>query len=717
MALNEANRFRAARACQRCHLKRVKCDAMVHGLPCTRCQEIGNDDCVLMQSKRGTYLRTRSRWSRSQNAQGVTMEPPSNTNPHHCPSPGPRRTSAPGLTTSSRRPGRHNEIPTSESAPSNTGDREPSVNHSRPSLSPTNAVSVSAVHQSNTEAATFPNPGFAGSPDSTHDKVSWITMFDKFFDDLSQDRSSVVDKCSITYLGESFPLAMVLEEVNDGRRPRLHHAGPPISEPSVAIEPSGSKHPPHMLPEDIAYLEAKGAFTFPNPDILDRLITTFLSRVYPLYPIVSRQEFLRQYETDDVPAMLLHMVCSIAATFCDLSLIHRAGFDNRLEARHAYYSKAKVLFEIGYETDKIVQLQSAVLMTFWGGGPIHHWNYFSWTGTAVTIAESLGIHRSMADTNMHAGDRSLLKRLWWTLLIRDAHCQSLVGRPFRINQQQVDIEPLTSEDFADDMQSPEFFSHPLRLTYGLYQIHMSKLCLILKDIVNTRLKPGRLTPRMTELYDSLRRWRAELPPELQWTDSDPNLDVFPLALCSMYNHHLILLHQDRPFSAPISDRGDASALLVESIPSPEVVSQGLFLAEAVFFTQMKSSEPMVAHFGRAALNSCQMLWNAVLDSWDASPWIQKLFHNLVERLGLPTGQGVKPLSDMSDQSTRDVSGPGDLADDVWAQFPTLSPFLDMVQDGGTLSNWVEFPIFSGSMDMMEPVQGCHSQPSRSDFGS
>jgi hypothetical protein len=64
-----------------------------------------------------------------------------------------------------------------------------------------------------------------------------------------------------------------------------------------------------MLPEDIAALEAKGIFEAPEKSILDALVSVFLDRVFPLYPIVNRQEFQQQYQANKVPWILLHAVC------------------------------------------------------------------------------------------------------------------------------------------------------------------------------------------------------------------------------------------------------------------------------------------------------------------------------------------------------------------------------------------------------------------------
>src|SRR3954453_12340912 len=54
---NSTVRCRAAKACRRCNEKRVKCDALERGTPCTRCAQRNEVDCVLIQSRRGIYTR------------------------------------------------------------------------------------------------------------------------------------------------------------------------------------------------------------------------------------------------------------------------------------------------------------------------------------------------------------------------------------------------------------------------------------------------------------------------------------------------------------------------------------------------------------------------------------------------------------------------------------------------------------------------------------
>src|SRR5581483_11404524 len=98
------------------------------------------------------------------------------------------------------------------------------------------------------------------------------------------------------------------------------------------------------------------------------------------------------------------------------------------------------------------------------------------------------------EANLKQEDVNLLRRIWWVLAIRDASCAALIGRPFRINMYYCDTEMLTLENFSDELEDPEFAQHPLRDIFGLYQIQMAKLSLILRQIVTQKydVKNGRL---------------------------------------------------------------------------------------------------------------------------------------------------------------------------------------------------------------------------------
>jgi hypothetical protein len=59
-----AGRKRAAFACKPCNVRRLKCDAVESGWPCSRCRSLGRQsDCELHQSRRGKYAFRRRCWA------------------------------------------------------------------------------------------------------------------------------------------------------------------------------------------------------------------------------------------------------------------------------------------------------------------------------------------------------------------------------------------------------------------------------------------------------------------------------------------------------------------------------------------------------------------------------------------------------------------------------------------------------------------------------
>lgn len=539
-------------------------------------------------------------------------------------------------------------------------------------------------------------------------------MFNHFLDGQQSNRRDVIDKSSITYLGEQFPLALVLEDLQDGGRTKLHHAGPPLGHAQTPSDRHlDNSHPAHLLPEDMNCLMSKHSLEYPEATLYDELMQTFVDVVFPMYPIVSRDEFIDQYKSRQLPWILLQSACFAAATHCPITVLNRAGFPGRRQARFLFYRKAKALFDTGYESNKIVILQSVMLLSMWGGSPNNYWNFYSWTSTAVTIAETLGMHRSIAGANMEAKDRSLLKRIWWVLVIRDAFCTSLVGRPLRINLEQCDAEMLTLEDFEHDIRSLEMVQHHLTYTFAHYQIQASKLSLILHQIVMTRFIPGLKKYTTAFLQDSLESWRKEVPPEIEWSRDPMGNNLFASCLSVLFDHHLILAHLGCSLSqtstglssgAGFDQHSDMAAQRISTVGSSIVVKsqalqvphetfQGVFLAGVVSYTQMRSTNAMTAQLGYSNLNNSKMVLHNVLEAWDAVPWITTLFERLSAML-----QKKQAISG-------DVAFAQGSSDAQGDQLDTNDLFSGQDIDYGICSPWQANPMLNALFDFSEDFAG------------
>ncbi|TIA12458.1 hypothetical protein D6C80_06835 [Aureobasidium pullulans] len=365
------NRCRAAKACRRCNELRVKCDASERGTPCTRCENKNEPDCTLIQSRRGIYPRKSRRIGEDDTNTGRSRDKngPQESNGSsslqttiglgnaldsvsgndmgivRIGSETERNVTAQGLS----------QAETGALSQQNDDTNASEVRQSLASEPPVLAPAATTFAQSTAEdthgqisshaemdwysqqapALLADAPPDDISPStrtdtstSSYREITWATMFDHLLESHLRGED-VVEKGSITYLGESFPLAIVLEELN-GRngRPRLHHPGPPCPVSEELTLPRDT-HPGHMLPEEIIFLEAKKAFESPVTKTLDALVETFLTRVFCLYPIVNRDEFIKDYKAKRIPWILLHALCFISATFCPLKILHQAGYENQ----------------------------------------------------------------------------------------------------------------------------------------------------------------------------------------------------------------------------------------------------------------------------------------------------------------------------------------------------------------------------------------------------
>ena len=225
--------------------------------PCTNCVQNDNAECILRASRRGTYIRKTCRQDAAErptggvrtasdshvspelpndpagtvadttislhvpNAFTTTIVPPTQTTI----SSDDRQTAdvSPGFGPSAPGAVQSNETADPESAkaaddpPSASSEVERDVMHGSTSEEP---IPVTDSPFQSSSVASDSNA-------SSYRDISWSSMFDHFINSR-QDRPEFVDKCSITYLGESFPLAIVLKDLNENGRPKLHYPGPPF---------------------------------------------------------------------------------------------------------------------------------------------------------------------------------------------------------------------------------------------------------------------------------------------------------------------------------------------------------------------------------------------------------------------------------------------------------------------------------------------------------
>ncbi|KAF5624645.1 Purine-cytosine permease FCY2 [Fusarium tjaetaba] len=147
--------------------------------------------------------------------------------------------------------------------------------------------------------------------------------------------------------------------------------------------------------EDDERLRDQGVFQYPEKPIRDELIRVFFDYSCLACPIFYQVEFMRLYKADSLSPLILNAVFFMATLHCSEALLAGMGFPNRYLAGLTFYRRAKALYDADYESDGIVTVQAAILLSHRWDGPTEQKDTWHWLGIATGLAQSLGMHRRL----------------------------------------------------------------------------------------------------------------------------------------------------------------------------------------------------------------------------------------------------------------------------------------------------------------------------------
>ncbi|KAG0650217.1 Cutinase transcription factor 1 alpha [Hyphodiscus hymeniophilus] len=244
---------------------------------------------------------------------------------------------------------------------------------------------------------------------------------------------------------------------------------------------------------DMKTLYIHQAFDLPSRSIRSSLIDSFMITCSPWMPIVDRDSLEETSECS--PSILLLQAIFLAGNRVRSAPLSYASSED-------LYRRAKALLLCGYEKDTMTVIKAICLMQWWNPtGPEHISLDKSsfWLRTGVGVAFEIGLHREPGPGK----DRSLRRRLWWTLFTRDCVISAGSGRPRTINMEDCSVRPVSLDDFAVPDKNAELF------------VAYVGICSILGDLteccIRNQLSHSKRVLIETELY----RWISCLPSSLQ----------------------------------------------------------------------------------------------------------------------------------------------------------------------------------------------------------
>ncbi|KAH7336484.1 fungal-specific transcription factor domain-containing protein [Rhexocercosporidium sp. MPI-PUGE-AT-0058] len=334
------------------------------------------------------------------------------------------------------------------------------------------------------------------------------------------------------------------------------------------------KPPVKPLPqEDLAFLEAKGAFTLPPEELREELIHCYFEYVHPFLPLLDQNHFLNQIaskQSSEMSILLLQSVFFAASNFADPEILVRSGISSTKALKRELYQRAKALYDLNYERDKITLIQAVLLMSYFFSDAHDRSDSWHWVGVASSLCQTIGFHRDPGLLNVPAYYRRQWKRIWWCCVHRDRWISMGMGRPTRIKMADCNLSQLTEDDLVDpnsQLPSTERYSHLVEqceLRAPLF-IEALKLSMILGDVLDCQYSASTHPQHETEKSEiALASWHQNLRPTLKIDFSSREDARRPVML--LHKHMLHLLYQavvitvHRSFIFKTKERGELSGV-------------------------------------------------------------------------------------------------------------------------------------------------------------
>ncbi|KAJ5689855.1 hypothetical protein N7462_004247 [Penicillium macrosclerotiorum] len=498
------------------------------------------------------------------------------------------------------------------------------------------------------------------------------------------------------FLGESSPLTCVVDEgqrspdkgyARGPQKGRLHYS---ISELRASVD-SNEESLGQRRKSLQERLIQESALVFPSPTICEVLLQAYFEWFHPCFPIIDRAQVQNDYHDNTISPLLLQGMLFIGVSLCSDVALGATGFENRYQAKGLFYHRAKEIYDVGWEADTVIKLQSLFLLSFWRGGPTEERDVRYWLGAAIDLAQKKGMHVMSKLPFLRVRDQKLWKRIWWALYVstsslgdsisklmklevRDQQTSAALGLPSRIRNEDCEVDELDELDFKenDPVNTSNIFKTPpsAHVSYVIGMAQLAKLCkttpndiqnqnkdheaeilLLVRAVVCSQYLPGKSkldNPSRPNLHQRLLDWEERLPPEMHFQPSMSRDVMFLVGMLHMaYNNLYVLLYRPMFLQPPnVSSSSDGnialeaatrSTRILEDMLSENLVQHGsvhlithtfsALCIHTIHFGRMTSTAKKLAEH-RAKL--CLLGLKELQKSWDLENWVLDLFFRCLD---------------------------------------------------------------------------------------
>lgn len=364
--------FTDGRACVSCHERKVRCDILKLGSPCSNCQSHQKEECRLYEKK-----KSRVRSTRSDLSSRVLLRPRQPASQH-------------------------------PNTPSQLEDVQALEDESSVHVSGSRGVPVRKTRR----AHRLPGPKPVTTPPSESSDIDASTGNLAEFIDREDVRALEISQTGrLYYIGTEFSnLNYLVRQRSRVMDPNiLHFATPPMGR-GLPVMPSE-------------------ALQLPPERLCDQLLEAYFLHVNRGFPIVDEDEFMTVYR-DRHQCMRPFSLLLLNAVLLVGAHVLSAERDDLRPLQGTLFRRAKLLFDARYDKHREMYIQAALLLT-WYCDSLEDVvsNSWHWVGFAARSAVGMGMHRDASASTLNVINKRQWVRWWWILFQFDVTISTSYGRP------------------------------------------------------------------------------------------------------------------------------------------------------------------------------------------------------------------------------------------------------------------------------------------------
>ncbi|KAJ7644891.1 fungal-specific transcription factor domain-containing protein [Roridomyces roridus] len=311
---------------------------------------------------------------------------------------------------------------------------------------------------------------------------------------------------------------------------------------------------------------------FPEPDLLQNLISLYFTRVNPLIFLLHQPTFERSiaaglHLVDHDFGYTVLAVCALASRCSDDPRVLLQGTNTALSSGWQYFSQLKPFVKSENKLITLYEAQTLCLSMLYNNNMLGSSRDSTWAqvGFGLRCLQEVGVHRRNRFPDKYISEA--WKRVFWQLICMDTLASAFTTRPMVMSASDYDTDyPVECEDDDEWWYTPDKITLP-KPSLASYTIAYLKLIEILAMaqktlyLVKESEKPQGWPQNAVAAVDSaLNAWIDEVPEHLRWNQDMQNPTFAAQSATIHARYYGIQIHTHRIFIPSSTNKMELSLL-------------------------------------------------------------------------------------------------------------------------------------------------------------